>query len=74
MEAPPYETSAKAVDEKTGTGVVNTTDNGVEHGHLTELEVDLSLILEEKGEEDYDAAHSPFPEGRASTQPHERST
>lgn len=32
---------------------------------LTELEVDLGSVLEEKDEYDYDSAHSPYPEGMA---------
>ena len=35
----------------------------LENGHLQELEVDLSLVILEEGLEDYDADHSPFPEG-----------
>ncbi|RDW67024.1 small oligopeptide transporter-1 [Coleophoma crateriformis] len=65
MEPPSYQTSPKVVDEKTVTEVTNPTEAGLEHGHLTELEVDLNLVIEDKGEEDYDAAHSPFPEVRA---------
>ncbi|RDW61997.1 small oligopeptide transporter-1 [Coleophoma cylindrospora] len=65
MEPPSYQTPPKVVDEKTATEVVNSSEAGLEHGHLTELEVDLNLVIEDKGEEDYDAAHSPFPEVRA---------
>lgn len=35
----------------------------LENGHLQELEVDLDLVIKEQGLEDYDADHSPFPEG-----------
>lgn len=51
-------------DEKTVvSGRELDAETGAEHGHLQELEVDLNLILGEKGEEDFESDHSPYPEG-----------
>ena len=36
---------------------------GVEHGHLQELEVDLSKTLQEAGIDEIESDHSPYPEG-----------
>jgi hypothetical protein len=65
------EKDSKQFDEKTVQPIVNGTEDSdaasIEHGHLQELEVDLDLVIQEQGEEDYAADHSPFPEGTFSS-------
>lgn len=69
--------TSKELDEKTAWPVVNSTNDSdaasIEHGHLQELEVDLDLVMQEQGEEDYAADHSPFPEGTSHCSPQVKS-
>lgn len=59
-------TEMSSVDEKNSNDVITGPDHNVEHGHLKDLEVDLTEILKDRDEieGDYEADHSPFAEGR----------
>lgn len=41
-------------------------DGDMENGHMKELEVDVSKVLQEEGIEDIDGDDSPYPEGMSS--------
>lgn len=65
MEANPIDTVSSVHEKKTQ--VVQESDPNIENGHLKDLEVDLSEILEKhdgaETEGNYEDDHSPFAEG-----------
>lgn len=54
------------VDEKSAEpdAITPSDEAELEHGHLKELEVDVSKVVGEEGLEDYDGDESPYPEGK----------